>query len=275
MPEGVEVRLTAEEVSKYICNNQLVSIEILSGRYKRHGNPQGFGEISSQLPLTINKVCNKGKGIFFHFDKDWFMYNTLGMTGQWTTTFQKHCNVKFVVQEPFPSLETFTIYFRDIRNFGTLKFIQGKDKLELLENRLGPDMMDESTDFNVFTNRVRKYNHKNITQVLMTQSVVSGIGNYIKAEALYRAKISPHRLVKEISDESLLLLFHSVKDIMNESYQLQGNTFNTYRNFQSGGGNFSSMLRVYRQDVDSNGYEVVKEKTLDGRTTHWVKEIQL
>ena len=109
----------------------------------------------------------------------------------------------------------------------------------------------------------------------MNQSVVSGIGNYIKAEALYRAKISPHRLVKEISDESLLLLFNSVKDIMNESYQLQGNTFNTYRNFQSGGGNFSSMLRVYRQDVDSNGYEVVKEKTLDGRTTHWVKEIQL
>jgi len=71
MPEGVEVRLTAEEVSKYIINSQLVSIEILSGRYKRHGNPQGFDEITSQLPLTINKVCNKGKGIFFHFDKDW------------------------------------------------------------------------------------------------------------------------------------------------------------------------------------------------------------
>ena len=39
-------------------------------------------------------------------------------------------------------------------------------------------------------------------------------------------------------------------------------------------GNYSSQFLVYNQKSDPDGHEVIKEKTPDGRTTHWVPEVQ-
>jgi len=39
-------------------------------------------------------------------------------------------------------------------------------------------------------------------------------------------------------------------------------------------GEFSRKFAVYGQKTDPQGNEVVKEKTRDGRVTHWVPDIQ-
>lgn len=280
MPEGVEVKLTSEEVNRYIAGYNLISIRIVGGRYKNHGPPKNWDEFNSSLPTKLEKISSKGKGIFFEFDNDWTMYNTLGMTGQWSNTRDKYSVVKFIFIKKYindrnkSSTNLKTIYFRDIRNFGTIKLVKGVVEKLKLYNRLGPDMMNGSTTLELFMERLSKYKHKNIAWILMSQHIISGIGNYIKAEVLYRAKISPHRNLEEISGEKITDLYYAIKEVMKKSYELQGNSFNTYRNFQSGGGKFYSLLRVYRQEKDPDGRIVIREKTLDGRTTHWVKEIQ-
>ena len=280
MPEGVEVKLTSEEVNSYIGGYTLISIRVVGGRYKRHGPPKNWDEFNSNLPIKLEKVSSKGKGIFFEFDNDWTMYNTLGMTGQWSNSLDKYSAIKFLYSKKYvnnsskSSTNLKTIYFRDIRNFGTIKLVKGIEEKQKLYDRLGPDMMDNSTTVDVFKTRLKKYAHKNISWILMSQHIISGIGNYIKAEVLYRAKISPHHALVNIPDEKITHLFDAIKEVMEKSYQLQGNSFHTYRNFQSGGGKFYKLLRVYRQEKDPEGYDVIREKTLDGRTTHWVKEIQ-
>jgi len=280
MPEGVEVKLTSEEVNEYIGGYTLLSMSIVGGRYKRHGPPKNWKDFKYQLPVKLNNVSSKGKGIFFHFDNEWTIYNTLGMTGQWSNTLDKYSVIKFVYSKKKTnsngknSTNFKTIYFRDIRNFGTIKLVKGVDEKLKLYNRLGPDMMDESTTLELFRGRIAKFKNKNIAWILMSQHIISGIGNYIKAEVLYRAKISPHRNLKEVSDEKITALYYAIKEVMKKSYELQGNSFHTYRNFQSGGGKFYTLLRVYRQEKDPDGRQVIREKTLDGRTTHWVKEIQ-
>ena len=42
----------------------------------------------------------------------------------------------------------------------------------------------------------------------MNQSIVSGCGNYIKSESLYRSGISPHNFVKDIDDICIERLFN-------------------------------------------------------------------
>ena len=37
----------------------------------------------------------------------------------------------------------------------------------------------------------------------MNQSIISGIGNYIKSESLYKTKISPYNIINDIPDEIL------------------------------------------------------------------------
>jgi len=39
-------------------------------------------------------------------------------------------------------------------------------------------------------------------------------------------------------------------------------------------GDFKFNFQVYAQETDPAGRLVIRDKTPDGRTTHWVKEIQ-
>ena len=104
-----------------------------------------------------------------------------------------------------------------MRNFGTLKFINSKKDLEKKLNELGPDMFEKETTFDIFKKAVKTKGKWNITKVLMDQKIISGVGNYIKSESLYRSAISPHRTIDSLSEEELKL-FNEIKYVIDQSY---------------------------------------------------------
>lgn len=109
----------------------------------------------------------------------------------------------------------------------------------------------------------------------MDQKVISGCGNYIKAEVLYRARLSPHRTVASLSTNDFAVLRQEIIAVMNESYHAKGATIKTYTTTDGDQGHAQFLFRVYGKSVDALGNTVVKEETLDGRTTHWVPNIQI
>jgi len=282
MPEGPEVKIVTELINDYIRSYDIIDCKIIGGRYLRHENPKNYDKFIESLPLKIDRIYSKGKGIFFELEKGWYIYNTLGMTGQYSTEKDKYCALEFSFQKNKNLKNTDKVlnikkklYFRDIRNFGTIKFINDLAEYNFELNKLGPDLLDNDTTLIIFMDRIKKHKNKNITQVLMNQSIFSGIGNYIKSESLYKAKISPHNTIDDISDERLKELFNNIKQTMNDSYTIQFSNDKSYYNFQSGKGDFYKMLKVYRKDYDIDGNIIISEKTLDGRTTHWVKSVQI
>ena len=78
----------------------------------------------------------------------------------------------------------------------------------------------------------------------MNQKLVSGIGNYLKAECLYASRISPHRACDSLSDEEIDLLFENCKTIIRRSYELGGATISSYRQPNGGDGMFSRRFAV-------------------------------
>ena len=42
----------------------------------------------------------------------------------------------------------------------------------------------------------------------MNQQLISGVGNYIKCEALFLSKLSPHRILSSLNLNELKLLFN-------------------------------------------------------------------
>ena len=42
MPEGPEVKLTVDNISKYTKNHEIKDIEIIGGRYTRHKAPDNY-----------------------------------------------------------------------------------------------------------------------------------------------------------------------------------------------------------------------------------------
>ena len=266
MPEGPEVKKIGEDLAERISLRTLKQINILSGRYSKN-TPENFEEICSQLPVQIAGPGVHGKFIFIILKNKWSIWNTLGMTGGWSRERKKHSRLELVLDDG-------SIFFNDQRNFGTVKFVNdGKLLVDKLKS-LGPDMLAGEIPDSDFVNIMRKYQRKTLPEVLMNQKAMAGVGNYIKAEALYLAKLSPHRTVQSLSDEEIVNLKQSIQKVMKESFATGGATIRTYSDFNGEIGKYGSRFIVYNQSKDPAGNQVVKEKTKDNRTTHWVPTVQ-
>tara|TARA_Y100001934_G_C12197337_1_gene699420 strand:+ start:104 stop:916 length:813 start_codon:yes stop_codon:yes gene_type:complete len=266
MPEGPELRVTCDNLNKILTNQIINDFKILSGRYfPNERNPNFYNEFVDNLPLSIKEINVKGKLLYFILENDWIILNTMGMSGRWTNIFQKHCHIELNYNEKE------SMWFCDPRRFGTIKILKLKSELDRKLATLGPDLLNSDITFKDFLSIVRKHNNKNITKVLMNQSILSGCGNYIKSESLYRSGISPHNFVKDIEDNSLEKLFISLRNVMKESYLCQGATISTYYDINNEKGKYNFKFLVYGRKTDDEGNIVIKEKTPDGRTSHWVK----
>ena len=135
-------------------------------------------------------------------------------------------------------------------------------------------MLAEECSNEKFVNSLRRKDKKTIVEALMDQSVVSGVGNYVKAEALYLAKISPHRAVSSITNAELCDLNSAVRSVLVNSFESGGATLQSYQDFYGEVGDATQRFAVYGRKSDPEGRAIIKEQTKDGRTTHWVPAVQ-
>lgn len=273
MPEGPELAKSRDHLRKYV-GHTIVTATISSGRYTAE-NLVGYKEwTAGRTPLndTLLEVDVKGKFMWWRFKDDWYMWCTYGMSGQWMRELTKHCALFMHVQNP--SGVNSWLAFNDQRHFGTLKFVKGREALDKKLASLGPDMLNAPPDEQAFRTAMRRRNNKTLAEALMDQSCVSGVGNYIKAEALYLAELSPHREVSSLSGTDMEHLRKQIINVMRASYNNDGATIRSYLNVDGTKGGMKSRFLVYDNQTDPLGNPVVKEETKDGRTTHWVPAIQ-
>lgn len=260
MPEGPEVKQFVDNLNHNFRYFMIKSVNVLSGRYLK----KSIDNLNSLVNKEIKSFNCKGKFIWIDLD-DVIIFNTLGMTGNWSREKTKHSRIEFTFYE------NDTLYFNDIRNFGTFQ-VKTRNDLEKKLKSIGPDMLSDPPDN--FVSLMRKKNNKNICEVLMNQNVISGVGNYIKAESLWYSRINPHAIIKDLTDENLDTLDKAIRFVINKSYDEQGASIQSYYTFDGESGNATQGFVVYGKDKDYNGHNVIKEETLDKRTTHWVKERQ-
>lgn len=286
MPEGVEVKLSAECIKPLVDNKLIGKITISNtGRYAQKV-PEGYDEFNNSFrelqeivymvsPIRIQDIATKGKFMYWTFSNSWYMFCTFGMTGQWSPQSGKHPCLHFRLHDPVTH-KISEIYFNDQRHFGTIKFVHGKDKLDKKLYELGWDPLTQELErLRHFVIGTVKATSKPIGQILMDQKVFAGVGNYIRAEALYQSKISPWRLGSTLSDTEIISLCQSLIAVMQESYKYQGATIQTYTTVYGEEGKYSSCFKVYGQKQDPLGNPIIKETTPEGRTIHWCPTIQV
>lgn len=261
MPEGPEVKRNTRSISLALSNSVLQEIVVESGRYKRN-ELCGLKEFLVHLPTRIIGAGCHGKFIYIMMSNGWNLWSTLGMTGVWTENESKHTRIRLRTNKG-------SLFYNDIRNFGTLKLVYGKHLLVKKLNSLGHDLLSQEVKNEDFLAVMRRNDKKNICKVIMNQSVLAGVGNYVKAESLWLAGLDPRKTVQEFEDYELLALKSSVEDVLINSYNQGGASFLTYRNFEGQKGSYSERFFCYNRKIDAEGNPVEKIKTPDGRTTHW------
>jgi formamidopyrimidine-DNA glycosylase len=223
MPEINEVKRYADFLRDKIQNKKLEDIKILKGRYKTNGPFELYNEIIKELPLTILDVQTKGKFIYISLEKDYFIFNTLGLKGGWTFYDKTHHFVDQYYEDKHDKsvLNNLNVEFKtkngsaifyDQLSFGTLKIVKGKAALNKKLNTLGPDIMDVNTTFNIFKNQLKKKQNLNkaIGNVIVNQKIISGIGNYLRSDVLWMSKINPFRKTSTLTDDELLSIYKNI-----------------------------------------------------------------
>jgi len=95
----------------------------------------------------------------------------------------------------------------------------------------------------------------------MNQQRLSGVGNYILAEGLYKANVDPWANVKDVGKEKLLALIEDIKDTARTSLKAQGMTREkggTFRSIDGERGKFEFKLQVYGKEKTDKGEEVLR-----------------
>ena len=271
MPELPEVARTVYSLKQVIDKGILEEVTIHSGRYAKHGDPAGLAGFREDLPATIDDISFQGKLIIFEFTgwsgRKWWAWNTLGMSGGWRNDRVKHSHVEFRTDKG-------SVFFTDVRNFGTVKFTDDANETNKKKRTIGPNHLNDEISDRLFRERLMKYPNKTLPEVLMNQSLIGGIGNYIKAEVLYIAGISPHRLVGSLSEPEFSALNQATLNVVKSSYARRGATISTYKDIKGDDGDFKFYFRVYGRAICDSGFPVVRETTKDKRMTHWVPQIQ-
>jgi endonuclease-8 len=85
---------------------------------------------------------------------------------------------------------------------------------------LGPDIIATLPDFDAMLSRFRLADQgRAVGEALLDQRLVAGIGNLWKAEALWCARVSPWRLLADVSDEELLATLQEAEHQMRSSLE--------------------------------------------------------
>jgi endonuclease VIII-like 1 len=117
-----------------------------------------------------------------------------------------------------------TLSFVDVRRFGKWSFNDwNKDR--------GPDPVQEYNVFvnHIMTNLLKRDFDKPLHEVLMNQKYFNGIGNYLRAEILYRLDINPFQPARDvILSPKVKELFELCRDIPNQAYLLGGGNLYTW-----------------------------------------------
>jgi DNA-formamidopyrimidine glycosylase len=280
MPEVCEVALTAQILDQKIKKCIIIDCEIKGGRYQKN-EPNGFTEFRNNLPFKIKKVDSVGKFLWFEFktknNLKFYLMNTFGLTGMWSFKEVKHPVMILTLND------NSKIWFSDLRNFGTIEFTTDLDKINSKINSLKPDLLKDD-DFNL--DKVKNSKIK-IVKLLMDQKKIgSGIGNYLVAEILYRAKISPHRIGSSLTNKELDRLKYYIKYVIKLCYMdnhtgyminLEDHLNDVKRidyhpDIELKESTFK--FKVYGRKKDSKGNEVIADKIIGKRSTYWVPAIQ-
>ena len=84
--------------------------------------------------------------------------------------------------------------------------------------RLGPDILAEPPDLTAMvTNLRREPGGREVGDALLDQRLVAGIGNVWKAEALWRARVSPWLRLDDVTEEELERVFSEAATLMRAS----------------------------------------------------------
>ncbi|KAM3373314.1 hypothetical protein ACQJBY_019989 [Aegilops geniculata] len=156
--------------------------------------------------------------------------------------------------------------FTDKRRFAKIRLLDNPEAVPPI-SELGPDALCEPMQLDDF---VQSFGRKNapIKSLLLDQSFMSGIGNWMADEVLYQARIHPMQTSSKISKEKCKALHRCIKEVIEKSVEVGADSSEFPENWIF----HSREKKPGKAFVDGKKIDFV---TVGGRTSAYVPELQI
>ena len=216
MPEGPEIRRASDRISRVLVGKEIIE----SNFYYEH--------LKHKAELVKNKnikeITTRGKAMLVRFDNGWTMYSHNQLYGRWTVNLNT---------TKIKSKRSLRVVFKTKKHAVRLWSATDIDLIPTSEEnehpflkKIGPDVLNESCSFEFIEERLTsKIFHKRKASTLMLdQTLFAGLGNYLRSEILFDAKIHPDDRPFDLDKTRITQWAKSIKGISYLAYKTGGFT---------------------------------------------------
>jgi formamidopyrimidine-DNA glycosylase len=162
----------------------------------------------------------------------------------------------------------------DMRKFAKVTLVKESELEKCLHlEHLGPEPLEPEFKISNFKSQLLKKPKGKVKQVLLDQSLISGIGNIYSDEMLWRAGVHPESKVEAIPDKEMSGMFKAMKEVLKKGIDFGGDSMSDYRNIKGEKGEFQEHHRAYRRTgtkCTKRGCPgTIERKVVGGRSAHF------
>lgn len=216
MPEGPEIRLAADRIARVLVGQPIVAADLLLPRIRR---------FESRLSgSSVTAVDTRGKAMLTRFDNGLTLYSHNQLYGRWYTTrrptFPKTGRqLRVALHTPTHSALLYSASDIEVlteRGLAEHAFLK----------RVGPDILDPDLTVDQIVERLRSPTFRNraLGNIYLNQAFLAGIGNYLRSEILWAARVNPSAKPAQLSLESANNVAQQTLTISRRSYRTRGVT---------------------------------------------------
>ncbi len=210
MPEGPEIFLAARAVHAAIAQKPIT----LSLRH-----PALVNKARSLRGVSIARVYARSKAMLTEFTNGVVLYSHNQLYGEW---------VLHRVGEPLLTKQVrliirttaHQVVLYSATDFAWLKV--GTENTHPYIAKLGPEVLDDNVTARDIAKRLTQFPRRSIADALLDQHVIAGLGNYLRADILFVARINPLRKIADLSAPEIRRVANACKTLTRRSVQQHG-----------------------------------------------------
>ncbi|XP_030971517.1 formamidopyrimidine-DNA glycosylase isoform X1 [Quercus lobata] len=275
MPELPEVEAARRAVEEH-CLGKKIKKAIIANDTKVIDSVSASDFEAALLGKTIISAHRKGKNLWLHLDSPPFPSFQFGMSGAIyikgvAVTKYKRSAVNDTDEWPSKYSKFFIelddgleLSFTDKRRFAKVRLLKDPAAVPPI-SELGPDALLEPMTVDEFTESLSKKKIA-IKALLLDQSYISGIGNWVADEVLYQARIHPLQSSASMSKENCATLHKCIKEVIEKAIEVGADSSQFPKNWI-----FHSREKKSGAFVDGKKIDFINA---GGRTTAYVPELQ-
>ncbi len=241
MPELPEVEQVRKSLTPHITGKKILEVELRLPRLVKYPEPERF--ISELAGKTIAAVARRGKYLVLQLASGQQLIVHLRMTGALIAQKSElpppsHAQIRFTLSGGV------TMWFSDIRTFGTLYLITENDFRVGGYETLGPEPLSAAFTAE-YLRRLAARSRKAVKTFILDQTVIAGLGNIYADESLALAGISPLRPANSLEAAEVEALYAAINAAIAQGIRNRGTTFRDYKDGEGKSRENQKYLLVY------------------------------